>query len=103
MAELRELRQLREQDQRLKRLVADLTLDKHIPAGSLVKKESKAFRPKTEGKTALRLVHSTGAPNARPETNGRGFQKIVSASCGYRSPGVPAAVHGRSTSDTVAG
>ena len=30
VAELRELRQLREENARLKRVVADLTLDKHI-------------------------------------------------------------------------
>lgn len=33
MSEIRELRQLREENSRLKRLVADLTLDKHISRG----------------------------------------------------------------------
>ena len=31
LTEIRELRQLRDENARLKRLVADLTLDKHIP------------------------------------------------------------------------
>ena len=32
LSELREIRQLRDENPRLKRLVADLTLDKHIPS-----------------------------------------------------------------------
>lgn len=40
ISELRELRQLREENQRLKRLVADLTLDKHILQEVLSKKSS---------------------------------------------------------------
>jgi putative transposase len=39
--ELRELRQLREENRKLKTLVADLTLDKHIFAGSALKKSLK--------------------------------------------------------------
>ena len=38
VSELRELRQLRDENQRLKRLVADLTLDKHILQEVLAKK-----------------------------------------------------------------
>lgn len=38
LTELRELRQLREGNARLKRLVADLTLDKHI-LGEVVRKK----------------------------------------------------------------
>ncbi len=38
VSELRELRQLRDENQRLKRLVADLTLDKHILQEVLSKK-----------------------------------------------------------------
>lgn len=38
VAELRELRQLREENGKLKRLVADLTLDKHILAEVIKKK-----------------------------------------------------------------
>jgi putative transposase len=38
VAELRELRQLREENARLKRLVADLSLDKHILQDVLAKK-----------------------------------------------------------------
>jgi putative transposase len=38
LAELRELRQLREENSRLKRLVADLTLDKHILSDVIKKK-----------------------------------------------------------------
>jgi putative transposase len=38
LTELRELRQLRDQNTRLKRLVADLTLDKHI-LGEVVRKK----------------------------------------------------------------
>jgi putative transposase len=37
-AEIRELRQLREESDKLKRLVADLTLDKHILAEIVRKK-----------------------------------------------------------------
>jgi putative transposase len=37
--EVRELRQLREENSRLKRLVADLTLDKHIMAEIIRKKD----------------------------------------------------------------
>jgi hypothetical protein len=33
LSELKELRQLRDENSRLKRLVADLTLDKHILTG----------------------------------------------------------------------
>jgi len=38
VSELRELRQLRDENARLKRLVADLTLDKHI-LGEIVRKK----------------------------------------------------------------
>jgi len=38
VSELRELRQLREENARLKRLVADLSLDKHILQDVLAKK-----------------------------------------------------------------
>lgn len=38
VSELRELRQLRDENGKLKRLVADLTLDKHILQESLTKK-----------------------------------------------------------------
>ena len=38
VAEIRELRQLREENRKLKQLVADLTLDKHILQESLKKK-----------------------------------------------------------------
>jgi putative transposase len=38
LTEIRELRQLRDENVRLKRLVADLTLDKHI-LGEVVRKE----------------------------------------------------------------
>jgi putative transposase len=38
VTELRELRQLREENRKLKRVVADLTLDKHILQESLRKK-----------------------------------------------------------------
>lgn len=38
VSELRELRQLREENDKLKRLVADLTLDKHILAEVIKKK-----------------------------------------------------------------
>ena len=38
IAELRELRQLREENTRLKRLVADLSLDKHMLSEALRKK-----------------------------------------------------------------
>ena len=38
LTEIRELRQLRDENARLKRLVADLTLDKHI-LGEVVRKK----------------------------------------------------------------
>jgi putative transposase len=38
MTEIREMRQLRDENSRLKRLVAELTLDKHIP-GEVVRKK----------------------------------------------------------------
>ena len=38
LSELRDLRQLREENRKLKTLVADLTLDKHIPQEVLSKK-----------------------------------------------------------------
>jgi putative transposase len=38
LTEVRELRQLRDENSRLKRLVADLTLDKHILAEVVRKK-----------------------------------------------------------------
>ena len=38
MTEIRELRQLRDENSRLKRLVADLTLDKHI-LGEVIRKK----------------------------------------------------------------
>jgi len=41
LTEIKELRQLRDENARLKRLVADLTLDKHILA-EVVQKNSKA-------------------------------------------------------------
>ena len=41
LTEIRELRQLRDENARLKRLVADLTLDKHI-LGEVIRKSSKA-------------------------------------------------------------
>jgi putative transposase len=47
VTELRELRQLREENAKLKRLVADLTLDKRILA--------EVVRKKSEAGTAARL------------------------------------------------
>jgi putative transposase len=41
LTEIRELRQLRDENARLKRLVADLTLDKHI-LGEVIRKSSEA-------------------------------------------------------------
>lgn len=48
LTEIRELRQLRDENARLKRLVADLTLDKHI-LGEVVKKSSEASTPSCAG------------------------------------------------------
>jgi putative transposase len=44
VSELRELRQLREENRKLKTLVADLTLDKHI-LQEVLSKKSEALRP----------------------------------------------------------
>ena len=48
LTELRELRQLREENRKLKTLVADLTLDKPI-LQEVLKKERKACSPSTAG------------------------------------------------------
>jgi len=48
MTEIRELRQLRDESARLKRLVAELTLDKHI-LGEVVRKNSEASAPSRAG------------------------------------------------------
>ena len=48
ISELRELRQLREENRNLKGLVADLTLDKHI-LQEVLKKKSEAQRPPRTG------------------------------------------------------
>src|SRR5208282_5404199 len=45
LSELRELRQLREENSKLKRLVADLSLDLHIAPGDRPKKSCKASSP----------------------------------------------------------
>lgn len=52
MAELKELRQPRDDNARLKRLVADLTLDKHILA-EVVRKNSEADTMKTRERLQL--------------------------------------------------
>ncbi|NIM19128.1 MAG: transposase [Candidatus Latescibacteria bacterium] len=59
VSELRELRQLREENRKLKQLVADLSLDKHILRESL-KKNSK-----TRGKTEVGNLGSRGIPSFR--------------------------------------
>ena len=48
VSELRELRRLRDENARLKRLVADLTLDKQI-LSDVVKKRSEAGAPQSLG------------------------------------------------------
>ena len=48
LIELRELRQLREENRKLKSLVADLTLDKHI-LQEVLSKKSEARRPPEVG------------------------------------------------------
>jgi putative transposase len=55
-SEIRELRQLRDENAKLKRLVADLTLDKHI-LGEIIRKKSEAgtqTRARRVGANSLR-------------------------------------------------
>ncbi len=52
MSELRRLRQLEEENARLKRLVADLSLDTHMLSEAL-RKESKALPPPGTGPSVL--------------------------------------------------
>ena len=59
--ELRELRQLREENGKLKRLVADLTLDKHI-LSEIVRKKSEA------GATPRARVMDAGVLRSEPES-----------------------------------
>ena len=62
VAEVRELRQLREENSKLKRLVADLTLDKHILT-EIVRKKSSA-RPAT-GTRRMGAGHLRGERHTR--------------------------------------
>lgn len=67
LTEIRELRQLRDENARLKRLVADLTLDKHI-LGEVVRKSSEASAPSCAGPMDSGAVRSERAQgdSARP-------------------------------------
>lgn len=56
VSELRRLRQLEEENSRLKRLVADLSLDKHMLSEALRKKKSKACTPSRTGRVVSRDV-----------------------------------------------
>ena len=60
VSELRELRQLREENRKLKQLVADLSLDKHILRDSL-KKNSKTGSTEKMGDVDSRGISSFGA------------------------------------------
>ena len=62
LTELRELRQLRDENARLKRLVADLTLDKHI-LGEVVQKNSEASAPPRTGPVDSRLFPDKRTPS----------------------------------------
>ena len=55
VSELRRLRQLEEENSRLKRLVANLSLDKHMPSEAL-RKKSKARPPLGSGPVVSRDV-----------------------------------------------
>ena len=62
MTEIREMRQLRDENARLKRLVAELTLDKHI-LGEVVRKSSEASAQTRAGRVdpgALRGERTQG-------------------------------------------
>jgi putative transposase len=61
VSELRELRQLREENRKLKTLVADLTLDKHI-LREVLSKKSEALRPARVG-----AGHTPGVRSQRTE------------------------------------
>lgn len=58
ISELRRLRQLEEENSRLKRLVADLSLDKRMLFGDL-RKKSKARPPSRTGRLGRHLLHIT--------------------------------------------
>jgi len=62
LTELRELRQLRDENARLKRLVADLTLDKHI-LGEVVRKNSEASAPPRTGPVDSRAFPDQRTPS----------------------------------------
>lgn len=67
VAELRELRQLREENRKLKQVVADLTLDKHILNEALKKDGERASEAGRGGVGAIGLsgVAAAGVPGAR--------------------------------------
>jgi putative transposase len=99
LTEIRELRQLRDENARLKRLVADLTLDKHILGEVIAKKGSEARPASRAGgldQGALSGGHgaslSAGALLARrvlPQEHGQGSVGIAVAHPGDRACAAP--------------
>jgi putative transposase len=68
VSELRELRQLRDENRQLKSLVADLTLDKHILQGVLSKRSEARGAPGT-GATGTTSAPSERAARLRADRN----------------------------------
>jgi len=66
VAELRQLRSLEEENNRLKRLVADLSLDKHMLTEALRKKVSKARAPSRVGRLVSGDLQCGGAAGVSP-------------------------------------
>ena len=79
VSELRELRQLRDENQRLKRLVADLTLDKHIHQEVLSKKSETPAAAGT-GQPGQRMVRSQRPPNL-PAVRGFAVDVLLPEPC----------------------
>jgi putative transposase len=88
MTEVKELRQLRDENTRLKRLVADLTLDKHI-LSEVVRKSSKAGAAANPGALDARAIpdRNGSCVSARGVIEGR----LVQTQCGEGSVGIATA------------
>jgi putative transposase len=87
VSELRRLRQLEEENSRLKRLVADLTLDKHMLAEALGKKRVTPTRRRT---TARWFQETFGVSCARVPARRVQSRGVVSPKSGEGSVGAAA-------------
>lgn len=87
MSELRRLRQLEDENARLKRLVADLTLDKHMLSEALRKKKSKADTSPRARHVVLSHVWGerrarVGLPNSVARAGTRRARRRIRPRCG---------------------